>query len=130
MRHRARRIALEAIYRFNNSGEDPMDALEDVVGRDRLLRDAVDYAREIVSGVKKQMARIDDLISRNLDNWDSKRLSMVDQTILRIGTYEIIKGDVPYQVAIDEAIRLAKEYGGSDSYGFINGVLDSIRKGL
>ncbi|HIE05516.1 MAG TPA: transcription antitermination factor NusB [bacterium (Candidatus Stahlbacteria)] len=128
MRHQARRIALEALYRFSNNGEDPAIALKDIISRDQLPEEAIVYARKIVNGVQKSTARIDDLISRNLNNWHIDRLSMIDQTILRIGVFEILMQEIPYQVALDEAIRLAKEYGGSESYSFINGVLDSIRK--
>ena len=128
MRHLARKIALEALYRFATTREDPIQALQDIKKREELPVQTLDYAREIVTGVRKRLTGIDALISKNLKNWNMERLSRIDQAILRIGVWELLNQDVPPPVVIDEAIRLAQEFGGEDSGGFINGILDAILK--
>ncbi|RKX71012.1 transcription antitermination factor NusB [candidate division WOR-3 bacterium] len=128
MRHRGRKVALEAIYRFANTKEDPDQALADIITRDQIPEPVARFAREIVSGVEQNLDRIDRLITEQLKNWDMDRLSLIDQAILRIGVFELLEDKIPYQAVIDEAIRLAKEFGGTDSYRFVNGVLDAVRK--
>jgi N utilization substance protein B len=72
---------------------------------------------------------VDGAIKRHLEHWDFSRLNKVDQAILRVSVYCLLyQPSIPASVTIDEAIDIAKEYGTDDSYRFINGVLDGIRK--
>jgi N utilization substance protein B len=72
---------------------------------------------------------VDRSIIRQLEHWDFSRLNKVDLAILRISAYCLLfQSDIPPSVTIDEAIDIAKEFGTDDSYRFINGVLDGIRK--
>jgi len=87
------------------------------------------YALDIASGVEKQQTDIDHLLSSALENWSLYRLPPVDRAIVRMGTWEILyNDDVPDSVSINEAVTLAKEFGGEDSSKFINGVLGKIAK--
>ncbi len=86
-----------------------------------------DYYRETVQGVWAHLEEIDGLIASAAANWRIERMALVDRNILRLGTYEICHSpDVPFVVAINEAVDLAKRFGSDESGGFINGILDKI----
>jgi N utilization substance protein B len=89
----------------------------------------IDFARLIVEGTLEDLQNIDDHIKRQLEHWDLDRVSYVDRAILRFSTYSLFsQEDVPDTVIINEAIDIAKIFGSDDSYRFVNGVLDGIRK--
>ncbi len=89
------------------------------------------FSRELVLGVCKNRKEVDRLIGRASKHWRLERMSRVDRTILRVGTFEILAmKDIPPKVSIDEAVELGKKYGTEDSGGFINGVLDKIYSNL
>ncbi len=86
-----------------------------------------EYYGGTVEGVWEHREEIDDLIRRAAENWRLERMALVDRNILRLGAYEICRSaDVPYVVAINEAVDLAKRYGSEESGAFINGILDKI----
>jgi len=87
-----------------------------------------DYARHLVDGIWSSRAEIDRLISRAAPAWPVDQLSGVDRNILRIAIFEILfdNRSVPDKVAINEAVELAKEYGGDQSPKFVNGVLGTV----
>ena len=87
------------------------------------------FSRLLVSGTIENIAAVDSMIRKHLDNWELKRLNKVDLAILRMSAYTLMfQSDMPPSIVIDEAIDISKEYGTDDSYRFVNGVLDSIRK--
>lgn len=87
------------------------------------------YYRETLAGVWTHRAEIDDLIRRAAENWRIERMARVDRNILRLGAFEIgLSRDVPYVVAINEAVELGKRFGSEDSGAFINGILDKISR--
>ena len=87
------------------------------------------YTIRLITRIMDELEVIDGIIARNLTSWPIERLSIIDKNILRIGTCEIMFfDDIPHAVVIDEAIKLAGIYGGTESSKFINGVLDSIVK--
>ncbi len=74
-------------------------------------------------------AQIDSIIKEASKNWRLERMAIVDRNILRIGCYELLfSDDVPYKVAINEAVELSKRFGTEDSRSFVNGVLDAVKK--
>jgi N utilization substance protein B len=86
-----------------------------------------EYYRGTVTGVWERMEEIDALIRQAAEHWRIERMTLVDRNILRLGAYEIIHGrDIPYVVAINEAVDLGKRFGAEESGGFINGILDRI----
>jgi transcription antitermination protein NusB len=88
------------------------------------------YALSLLKGISSQRSNIDDLIRKCASNWRLERIDVTDRNILRIAVYEMtFQDDVPPEVAINEAVEVAKRFGTGDSPAFINGVLDSI-KGL
>lgn len=83
----------------------------------------------LVEGVAKNKASIDLLISKYATNWEIQRMAIIDRNILRLAAFELLYSkDIPPKVSINEAIELAKKYGGTDSGKFVNGVLDKINK--
>ena len=89
------------------------------------------FSRALIAGTVENIAEIDSMIGRHLENWDISRLNRVDLAILRISAYTLMfQSDIPPSIVIDEAIGISREFGTDDSFRFINGVLDSIRKTL
>jgi N utilization substance protein B len=87
-----------------------------------------DYARDLVLGVEAHQSRIDRLIEETSENWALSRMPLVDRNILRLAVFEMLyrDEDVPDSVAINEAVEMAKVYGGEDSSKFVNGVLGRL----
>jgi N utilization substance protein B len=128
-RRSARIIALQALYQFDITGK-PVENLLDFGWLDRNHdQNVIDYARTLIVGYAANREFIDTTITRQLEHWDLKRVSYVDRAILRFSTFSLyFQDDVPATVVINEAIDLAKIFGTDDSYRFVNGVLDGIRK--
>jgi transcription antitermination protein NusB len=84
------------------------------------------FIRELVTGVIDKQDHLDQFIKKHLVNWEIDRLSAVDRNLLRLALFEILfRQDIPHAVSINEALELAKKYGGTgEAVGFINGVLD------
>jgi transcription antitermination protein NusB len=128
-RRSARIIALQALYQLDITGK----TLDDLLKFDWLDRshdpDVIEYAKALVAGYANNRDFIDEVIRGHLEHWDLKRVSYVDRSILRFSTFSLyFQEDVPSTVVINEAIDLAKIFGTDDSYRFVNGVLDGIRK--
>lgn len=83
-------------------------------------------ARELVESYWKDRATLDARIVAVAQHWDLQRISLVDRNVLRVAVTEMLSGAVPPKVALDEAIEIAKEFGGADSPRFVNGVLDAV----
>jgi N utilization substance protein B len=106
----------------------------DVTGRplEELVRgDAKPFTRELAQGVEEHRDQLDEAIARHAKGWSLERIAPLDRNIMRVALYEIgFRDDIPTEVAIDEAIELAKEYCGADAPGFVNGVLGAaVREG-
>lgn len=85
------------------------------------------FADALIQGCVQHRKSIDALLSSHVEHWVLSRLALVDLCILRIAAYELLfHGHTPWKVVIDEAIELAKEFGGKDSGAFVNGVLDKM----
>jgi transcription antitermination protein NusB len=101
----------------------------DVTGRPlaELVADSKPLTRELAEGVDANREELDETISEYLRNgWTVDRIAPLDMNVLRVALFEIEEGETPYEVAIDEAIEIAKEYCGADAPSFINGVLGAI----
>lgn len=91
--------------------------------------EAKKYIEDAILGIEKNLEEIDNLIKINLrENWKIERISKIDLSILRLAIYEIKYKEIPYKVAINEAVELAKKYGEDTSKNFVNGILASIVK--
>jgi len=88
------------------------------------------FMEELVRGVVSRKAEVDKTLQQASANWRVERMPAVDRNILRLAVYELLEGKLPAPVIIDEAIELARRFSGDDSVGFINGVLDGVRRQL
>ena len=134
-RQRSRQIALQALYARDFADPSPPDGrneideiFERVAQNFDLPAGARDFARELVRGTTSELSEIDDLLAANATNWKISRMAAVDRNVLRLGIYELTRTDTPVSVILDEAVQLAKRFGGESSPGFVNGVLDAIAK--
>lgn len=128
-------MAFQSLFSYDLAGAGVDELLEfpwlDETRRTNLKSETLDFARLIVRGTLESLPQIDASIKKHLEHWDFTRLNKVDLAILRISVYCLLfQKDIPATVTIDEAIDIAKEYGTDDSYRFINGVMDGIRKHL
>jgi N utilization substance protein B len=101
----------------------------DVTGRPlaELIADAKPLTRELAEGVDANREELDETISEHLrGGWTVDRVAPLDLNVMRVALFEIEEGETPYEVAIDEAVEIAKEYCGVDAPGFVNGVLGAI----
>ena len=126
-RSRSREVALQLLYEgdLNPQRSERVSAtfLHERLHGDELL---IQFARELVEGVQLHLNELDQLISKHSQNWTITRIAVTDRNVLRLGAYELIHTDTPGPVVLDEAIELSRRFGGKDSAGFDNGVLDQI----
>ena len=126
-RRRARTTALQALFELDTVGHAPAEAIDRLLEGWDLPPQISTFAKELVSGVMANRVQIDDVITRTAPAWPLDQIPVVDRNILRLAIYEIlIDNKVPMRAAINEAVELAKEYGGDNSPKFINGVLGSV----
>jgi transcription antitermination protein NusB len=114
-----RRDAVFAIYQH------------DVTGRplEELLAGAKPFTRELAEGVEERRAELDAAIGRHAKGWDIDRIAPLERSIMRVALYEVAhRDDVPTEVALDEAVALAKRYSGADAPGFVNGILGAATR--
>jgi len=125
-RHKARLQALQILYQREITGQSVGSILEEhTYSTENGEPDG--FCRELASGVECNQDRIDETIGQTSEHWTVSRMPMVDRNILRVATYELLfTADVPASVAINEAVELAKTFGGDDSSKFVNGVLGKI----
>jgi N utilization substance protein B len=133
-RHLARTIAMQSLYEKDFHGE-AAEKIEDIVERNLGefgpgLEDK-GFTKELVDGVLKHQKGIDATIVKYAPQWPLEQITVVDRNILRIGVFELKHSEaVPSKVAINEAIELAKTFGGESSGRFVNGVLGAIFKDM
>ncbi|HEX3724524.1 MAG TPA: transcription antitermination factor NusB [Nitrolancea sp.] len=130
-RHQARTIALQILYESDIGGHTPAEVmvryLEDVSVAQPVRR----YVERLVTGFVEERERIDGEIGGAATAFPVSQLPAVDRNILRIAIYELIsEKDVPLKAAINEAVELAKRFGGDNSSRFVNGVLGTIADGM
>lgn len=93
------------------------------------LRKEEEYVKGIFYGIQKNEEEIEKLIASNLkEKWSMERISKIDLAILKVAIFEMVYSGLPYKIAINEAVELAKKYGEDSSKSFVNGVLASIVK--
>ncbi|UYA59324.1 transcription antitermination factor NusB [Pectobacterium colocasium] len=132
-RRRARECAVQALYSWQLSKNDIADVELQFLSEQDVKDVDITYFRELLAGVATQAEKLDQLMAPFLSR-QLEELGQVEKAILRLAMFELSKReDVPYKVAINEAIELAKVFGAEDSHKFVNGVLDkaapSVRKG-
>ena len=131
MRRKARRALLQVLYEVDTSGHSLEESLGWVTEQAHLDKNGSSFIRHLAEEVIAQRDDLDIEIQRYAQSWPVEQLSPVDRNILRIAIYEVKHGQgVPLQVAINEAVELAKRFGGESSPRFINGVLGAVAESM
>lgn len=132
-RHLGRIVALQTLYEqdfrleANDASLDLNEVLERNVARYKETIDDIKFIRSLVVGVSKEAAAIDAMLQPVAPEWPINQIARMDRVILRMGTYELLHSrEVPPKVVINEAVELAKAFGGDNSSKFINGVLGTL----
>jgi N utilization substance protein B len=140
-RHRAREVALQILYRYDVAlqAKQTIPPMGAALARDLeyhfshfVVPEALrEFAALLVVGTLAQMTELDSLLEHHASNWKISRMGLVDRNLLRMAAYELLQvPETPPTVVIDEAIELGKQFGTSDTPGFVNGILDAIRGSL
>lgn len=126
-KRQARSIALQALYAWQLSGDDPLEQARSIEGYGEADAPLVEA---LVLGVRDRAAELQEAIKPHLDR-EFARLSPVERAILYIGTFELAAHPrTPFKVVLNEAVELGKSFGGTDGYRFVNGVLEKIAVAL
>lgn len=130
-RHLVRSVVLQSLYEwdFYHRKKDVTEILERNLTEFAPGIDEPDFAWRILKGIIEHLDNIDKIIVKAAPEWPLEKIAMVERNVLRIGLYELLyadKEEVPPKVAINEAIEVAKNYGGPNSVKFINGVLGTV----
>ena len=145
-RHLSRSIAMQTLYEwdFNHGKDSPPKADQPLAGKiDEILERNIqefgpgleddEFVRDLIKGVLENQEKIDAIIIKTAPEWPLEQINLVDRNVLRLGIYELLfgnRGGVPPKVAINEAIELAKSFGGETSGKFVNGVLGTIYRAI
>lgn len=132
-RHLARTLALQSLYEWDFKKQD--GEIEKILEQNKQDFapdfDDQNFSRELVADIKKNLDNIDKTIVKYAPEWPLEQITIVDRNVLRIGIYELMfNKEIPPKVAINEAIELAKTFGGASSGKFVNGVLGSVYRDI
>jgi N utilization substance protein B len=126
-RHKARTIALQALYEIDAVARQPETVTERLLAEAGLSEENSEFVRELVSGTVKNREEIDRNIHKYAPAWPVDQIAIIDRNILRLAIFEILfDNKVPVKVAVSEAVELAKTFGSEKSSKFVNGVLGSV----
>jgi N utilization substance protein B len=130
-RRKSREYALQMLFQLDFQGEDVLESLEKIKRtfwqEKETNPEVVEFANLLAEGTVQHLKEIDTIITKTLRKWSLARLGGVERNILRVAIYELIfLNNIPKAVTINEAIEIAKKYGGDDSGKFINGILDKV----
>lgn len=128
---KSRARALQLLYTWELMGRPSHDAVISALARLTGPEPVIlDLAEQYFAGVTAEVGRLDALAAEATDHWRQERLAVVDRNILRLGIWELLQPRVPAPAAIDQAVWLAQRFGGPQSPGFVNGVLDRVARTL
>ena len=130
-RHLIREHLFKLLFMKSFAGEDMPERLSNYLSLlDGLNEDEEEMFRIRMERITEKIPEIDRVLTDTAKGWRTERMSRVDLSILRLAVYELLYDeDIPDGVAINEAVELAKEYGGEESYSFINGILGVVARG-
>lgn len=125
-----RELAFKLVYEIEIQKESQDDQLDIFIENNGILDEKViDYLKDIKEGIKNNSVEINKLITTNLkDNWSLNRISKINLSLIKLAIYEMVYKALPYKVAINEVVELAKKYADESAPVFINGILASVVK--
>lgn len=125
-RRKAREFVLNVLYYYELTG-DNFEILDRYLKNSN--KETKEYASRLMKETMDNLSRIDSKLKEVIDNWEFKRIAIIDKSILRFATAEILFfPDIPVKVSIDEAVEIAKKFSTENSGGFVNGILDEIAR--
>ena len=130
-RTKGREYALQILYQAEATGTSVGEVVEQFWSDGAVPDEVRRFAERLAIGTLESLQEVDPLLRENLAHWRLERLGIVDRSVLRMAIFEFLhERETPRIVIIDEAIELAKRFGGEDSGQFVNGILDGLRKRL
>jgi len=127
----AREYALQILYQIDITNDTPDKALDNFWSNhkdEEITADLKDFAAVLVKGAVGNMEAIDKKIAQYAENWQLKRMAVVDRNVMRIGCFELLYcDDIPPKVSINEAVELAKKFSGAEAGKFVNAILDKVK---
>ena len=133
-RHLSRSIVMQSLYEWDFYGKKP-DSLKKIAERNIKEfgpgLESAEFIWQLIDGISAHLEEIDKIIGKAAPEWPLEQIGIIDRNVLRIGLFELLyakKEEVPPKVAINEAIELAKSFGGESSGRFVNGVLGTVYK--
>ncbi len=129
-RRKARELALQRLFQDDFNSKRSNEHISDALLVDgSIAAEVKTFSECLVGGVLQHREEIDDIIQKYTKHWSKERMAIIDRNILRFSIYELFYlKDIPSKVSINEAIEIAKLYGGEDSSAFVNGILDHIHR--
>jgi len=124
----AREAVIQTLYAQEMGNDKATQQFEDILKDKKVKGAKAEFARKLLTGILQNIDKIDTIIKEHLIDWDFDRLDKVDKQILRVGIYELLYTDTPYQIVIDEAVKIAKNFSEDKAKSFINGILDRVAK--
>ncbi len=121
-------MALQALFEVDTTGHSPEEVVSRRVAEDGLDPESASYAEGLVNGVLHHVTEIDNLIQKAAPAWPFAQMAGIDRNIIRIALYEALfqPEKLPFKVAVNEAVELAKKFGSESSGRFVNGVVGKI----
>lgn len=130
-RHKAREVALKALFQIDVGKIPAGRAMEAALAEASVSPEAEQFARDLLKGTVERLAEIDGVLQQFSVGWSVPRMANIDRNILRLAIYEILHlPEIPASVSVDEAVELAKHYGDENSRRFINGILGNVVRSL
>ena len=124
----AREAVIQTLYAKELGNEDAINQFDELLNEKKIKGKKAEFAKKLLNGILEHLDEIDEIIKNHLIDWSFDRLDKVDKQILRVGVYEIKYTDTPFQIVIDEAVKIAKNFSEDKSKNFINGILDKVAK--
>jgi N utilization substance protein B len=124
----AREAVIQTLYAQEMGNDKAIEQFEEILKDKKVKGGKAEFAKKLLTGILQNLDKIDTIIKEHLIDWDFDRLDKVDKQILRVGIYELLYTDTPYQIVIDEAVKIAKNFSEDKAKSFINGILDKVAK--
>jgi N utilization substance protein B len=124
----ARESVVQTLYALDAGNEDAIKQFDELLKDRKIKGPKAEFAKKLLNGILEHKDEIDEIIKNHLIDWSFDRLDQIDKQILRLGVYEIKYTDTPFQIVIDEAVKIAKNFSEDKAKSFINGILDRVAK--
>ena len=125
-RTRAREVAMQMLYQRDLNPDASADSVRSMIAEELREAPLQEFAWSLFSGVMEWRNQIDRNLEEVAANWQLSRMAPTDRNIIRLGAFELLHTETPHRVVIDEAIEMAKKFGSTQSFQFVNGILDRL----